>query len=273
LATGDARPIVLELPGQRIAALQSGERDRPAVLLVPGYTGSKEDFAPILDPLADAGFLVTAIDLPGQFESPALEARADYTPDRLGAVVRGVAARLGVGVRLLGHSFGGLVARAAVIAEPSAFDSLVLLCSGPGQLGGARLVRMERFEPVLAAAGLPGLYAALQAAAAEDPTFVASPPEVEEFLERRFLRSSPAMLQGMADALRREPDRVTELGATGVPVLVAHGADDDAWSPPEQKDMAARLGARYEVIAGSAHSPAIENPEATAEVLIDFWRP
>ena len=32
-----------------------------------------------------------------------------------------------------GHSFGGLVARAAVIAEPDAFASLVLLSSGPGR--------------------------------------------------------------------------------------------------------------------------------------------
>jgi hypothetical protein len=35
--------------------------------------------------------------------------------------------------------------------------------------------------------------------------------------------------------------------------------------------MAIRLGARYEVIARSAHSPAAEAPAATAAVLLDFW--
>jgi pimeloyl-ACP methyl ester carboxylesterase len=35
--------------------------------------------------------------------------------------------------------------------------------------------------------------------------------------------------------------------------------------------MAARLGARHEVIPGSIHSPSIENPQRTLEVLVDFW--
>jgi pimeloyl-ACP methyl ester carboxylesterase len=272
LAVGNARRTVFELPGQRIAALQAGPAAAPPVLLVPGYTGSKEDFAPILDPLGAAGFHVTAIDLPGQFESPGPPRPADYAPDRLGAVLRGVAARLGSGVRLLGHSFGGLVARAAVIAEPGEFASLVLLSSGPARLDGVRRVTMDAMEPVLAEAGLPALYAALQAAAQGEPAYVAPPPEVEEFLERRFLGGSPAMLQGMADALRSEPDRVAELAATGVGVLVAHGVDDDAWPPQQQRDMAQRLGARYEVIPAAAHSPAVENPAATVAVLTDFWR-
>jgi pimeloyl-ACP methyl ester carboxylesterase len=75
----------------------------------------------------------------------------------------------------------------------------------------------------------------------------------------------------MADAMTTEPDRVAELAATGVPVLVAHGVADDAWTPDAQADMAARLGARHEVIPGSIHSPSIENPQRTLEVLVDFW--
>jgi pimeloyl-ACP methyl ester carboxylesterase len=35
--------------------------------------------------------------------------------------------------------------------------------------------------------------------------------------------------------------------------------------------MAHRLGARHEVIPGAIHSPAIENPPRTVEVLLDFW--
>ena len=40
------------------------------VLLVPGYTGSKEDFIAVLAPLAAAGHEVLAIDQRGQYESP-----------------------------------------------------------------------------------------------------------------------------------------------------------------------------------------------------------
>jgi hypothetical protein len=35
--------------------------------------------------------------------------------------------------------------------------------------------------------------------------------------------------------------------------------------------MARRLGARHEVIDGSIHSPAVENPDRTMQVLLDFW--
>ncbi|HEV7206566.1 MAG TPA: alpha/beta fold hydrolase [Jatrophihabitans sp.] len=272
LAAGSARRIVVDLPQQRIAALQAGAPDAPVALLVPGYTGSKEDFAPLLDPLAGSGLHVVAIDLPGQFESPGPDDPAAYTPDRLGEVVRALAARFPAPVHLLGHSFGGLVSRAAVIAEPARFASLVLLSSGPAALGGTRRASIEQLQPVLAGAGLPGVYAAMLAAAESEPGFAAPHPDLAEFLERRFLGGSPTMLQAMGDALRHEPDRVADLAATGVPVLVTHGVDDDAWSPSTQHDMATRLGARYAVIPGSAHSPAVENSTGTVAVLVDFWR-
>jgi pimeloyl-ACP methyl ester carboxylesterase len=272
LAIGSARRTTFELPGQRIAALQSGRPADPPVLLVPGYTGSKEDFAPILEPISDAGFLVTAIDLPGQYQSPGLPDASDYTPDRLAEWVTAVAEQLGERVRLLGHSFGGLVSRAAVIAAAARFGSLVLLSSGPAALGGVRRVTIDELAPVLAASGLPGVYAAMQAAALGDPGFVAPAPDLADFLERRFLGGSPEMLQGMGDALRHEPDRIDELAATGVPVLVVHGADDDAWSPETQRTMAERLRAPYIVIADSAHSAAVENPTATVSALVEFWR-
>jgi pimeloyl-ACP methyl ester carboxylesterase len=268
---GSARPARFELSSGPIAALQSGPSGGAPVLLVPGFTGSKEDFGPLLDPLGAAGFGVTAIDLPGQVESPGLPTAADYTPQRLGAVVREVAARLGERVLLLGHSFGGLVARAAVIAEPSRFASLVLLCSGPAALPGARRAALDRLEPLLATAGLPGVYAALQSAAAGTPGYVPPPPEVAEFIERRFLGSAPEMYVGMAAALRTEPDRVAELAAAGRPMLVLHGRDDDAWPPAQQREMAQRLGARYEVVPDAAHSPNVENPAATARSLLEFW--
>lgn len=267
LCTGAARRVTIG----RIAALQAGPPTGQPVLLVPGYTGSKEDFGPLLEPLVAHGLWVTAIDLPGQYESPPLPNPADYAPGRLATELDAVVDDLGGSVHVLGHSFGGLVARAAVIATPRRYRSAVLLSSGPAALAGLRRARIDRLEPLLARTGLPGLYAAMQAAAAAEPGFVAPPPELAAFLERRFLHGSPIMLQGMADALRSEPDRVVDLAATGVPVLVVHGADDDAWPPEVQREMAQRLDATYEVIPQTAHSAAVENPGALARVLVDFW--
>ena len=241
------------------------------VLLVPGYTGSKEDFAPLFEPLAAAGFAGTAMDLPGQYESPGSADPADYTPDALARAVREVAASIGPRVHLLGHSFGGLVARAAVIAAPGAYASLVLMCSGPSAIGGGRRSLVEQLEPVLAAGGMAAVYAAGVASARAEPGYVGPPPALAAFLEERFLSSSPVMLRGMGLAIRAEPDRVAELAAVAPPTLVLHGADDDAWTPSVQAEMAVRLGAEHVVIDGAAHSPAVENPADTAAALIRFW--
>ncbi len=271
LTIGAARRVTLDTPAGPIAALRSGTRG-PVVLLVAGYTGSKEDFGPLLDPVAAASFDVVAIDLPGQFETPGPADPAAYSPDALGRCVVAVAATLGSDVHLLGHSFGGLVARAAVITAPARWCSLVLMGSGPAALGGARRRRIDLLAPVLATGGMAGVYAATQAAAAAEPGYVAEPAELARFRARRFLASSPAMLLGMGQAIIAEPDRVAELAATGLPMLVLNGSRDDAWSPATQATMACRLGAQHVVIAGAAHSPAIEAPAATAAALLAFWR-
>jgi pimeloyl-ACP methyl ester carboxylesterase len=256
---------------------------RGTALLVPGYTGTKEDFAPILDGLADQGYRVVAMDLPGQYESVGPDDPAAYTVRWLGTVVRAVAAHVHReeshaaenghrrGVHLLGHSFGGLVSREAAIAAPWLFRSLTLLCSGPAAIGGSRKDRMAYVEPLLAAGGMQAVYDALEQMARLDPTWAASPAELQDFLRVRFVASSGPGLKGMGDSLLTEPDRVEELRTTGLPLLVCYGEDDDAWMPATQAAMAERLGSCREVIAGAAHSPAVEQPEATVKTLASFW--
>jgi len=268
--TAGGERFVVETAEGPISVLQAAATGAP-VLLVPGYTGSKEDFAPLLDPLAAAGFAVTAMDLPGQYESPGPADPEAYTPPRLADSVIQVARSLGGPVHLVGHSFGGLVARAAVIEAPDAFASLVLMCSGPAGIGGGRRDMIEQLEPVLATSGLAGVYAASLAVSRAQAGYVEPPPPLAAFLETRFLAGVPAMLQGMGHALRVEPDRVAELAAVALPKLVLYGEGDDAWPPAVQDAMAQRLQAPTSVIAGAAHSPAVENPEATIEALVRFW--
>lgn len=272
LDAGRVARIPIPIPGGTIAALVAGAPDAAPVLLVPGYTGSKEDFAPILPILADAGFRATSIDLPGQYESYGKGDLAGYSVATLGADVRAVAATLGERVHLLGHSFGGLVARAAVIAERERFASLALMGSGPAGIDGGRRARMDQLRPVLAAHGIAAVYEAMEALNAADPGYTPRPPALAAFLRRRFLAGDPAMLLGMGDALIDEPDRVHELAATGLRILVLCGEGDDAWSPDIQAEMARRLEAPYVVVPESVHSPAVENPPVTAGTLLEFWR-
>ena len=258
-----------------LAALDTGGGATGTALLVAGYTGTKEDFAPLLLPLSEAGYRAVALDQRGQYESPGPDDESRYGVAELGddvvAVGRALLAEGGRPLHLVGHSFGGLVCRAAVLAEPALFDSVTLLGSGPGALGGRRAELLEHLGPLLDAGGVQGVADALEQLAMTDPKAQSVPEPTREFLTARFLRNSAAGLRGMAQAMTTEPDRVAELAGTGVPVLVAHGIADDAWLPDVQAEMARRLGARHEVIGGSIHSPAVENPERTVQVLLDFW--
>jgi pimeloyl-ACP methyl ester carboxylesterase len=258
-----------------LAALDTGGGARGSVLLVAGYTGTKEDFAPLLQPLSDAGYRAVALDQRGQYESPGPDDASRYSVVELGddvvAVGRSLLAEGGRPLHLVGHSFGGLVCRAAVLADPGLFDSLTLLGSGPSRLTGYRVELLDHLAPLLAEGGVQLVSDTLDQLAMTDPKAQAVPEATRRFLTERFLRNSAAGLEGMADAMTSEPDRVAELAETGVPVLVAHGVADDAWPPDVQAEMARRLGARHEVVEGSIHSPAVENPLRTSEMLLDFW--
>lgn len=263
----------IDIPGGPLAAVQLDPVGpaRGTVVLVPGFTGSKEDFRLLLAPLASAGYRAVSYDQRGQYESPGPDLPSAYGVEALAGDLLAVLAALSGGpVHLVGHSFGGLVARAAVLRDPSAVRSLTLLGSGPAALTGPRAAALDHLRPLLAAGGLPAVADALDAAAAADPRRVDDPPELRAFLRRRFLACAPTGLVAMADALLAEPDRVDALRQVGVPTLVAYGEHDDAWLPAEQAAMAVRLAARHTVIPDAFHSPATENAAATAAALTAF---
>lgn len=262
-----------------IAALRITRPAAPIVLLVPGYTGSKEDFAPMLDPIAAEGLEVVAIDLPGQFESVGPREQTEYLPGPLGLVISELIGKLGADGRpvlLLGHSYGGLVARGALLAGASV-RGLTLLDSGPGELpAGPRRQLLDLAEPALRQYGIEATYQGIEMMAAQTPAWSLRSEKLKAFLRERFLRNEPTGLLGMAEGLRHEPDQVGALAhalrSTGTPCLVACGQGDDAWPVPLQRDMADRLDADFAVIADALHSPNTENPAALLATLLPTWR-
>ncbi len=275
----------MDLPGRYgpIAALHARTASTghapPTALLVPGYTGSKEDFAPLLDPIAEAGLDAIAIDMPGQYESGGPDDEAAYLPAALGMVIAELVGKLaaeGNQVVLLGHSYGGLVARGAVLAG-APVAGLTLMASGPGELpDGLRRQALDLGEPAMREHGIEAAQRLREQLDAMNPPRPGNSPKLVTLLRERFVRSRPAALLGKARALRTEPDLVSSLARTlhtrGIPCLVACGEGDDAWSVPTQRDMAERLDADFAVIPGARHSPNTENPAELLEALIPTWR-
>ena len=243
---------------------------RPPVLLVPGFTGSKEDFIAVLSPLATAGHPVVAIDQRGQFESPGEDDPSAYDLKALAEDVVAVGAGLGQPVHLVGHSFGGLVARAAALAEPARWASLTLLGSGPGPIPHPSATNLELIVQALPVMDLESIWQAKRELERPHETTPIR-PEIEEWMHRRFLANHPTCLRRMAEQLLGESDRVAELAELSLPTLVLHGSADDAWPPEQQADMARRLGAEHFVVPEVGHSPAAEAPDDTAVALLDFF--
>ena len=288
------RRTAIETSRGAFAALEavpgSGVCERQPAVLVPGYTGSKEDFLAILHQLAAAGRRVLALDMRGQYETAGPDDPRAYRIGELAfdiaAVIDAVAARAaapdgsaggGRGlVHVAGHSFGGLVVREAFLAGASGIGSLTFMSSGPGHLTGA------------AAAELAQLTASLEGSSPEvmrrtirhvwDTTLVpqATAADVDAqivaFLRKRMLRNSAVGLRVMGQYLLGAPDRTAELArSVDAPVLVLYGEDDDKWEPAAQEQMASQLTAERVCIPAAAHSPAVDAPETTASALNAFW--
>lgn len=263
---------------------------RAVALLVPGFTGSKEDFLPLLDTLAGAGVRTVAVDQRGQCDSPPLPRRARYGLPGYGADIRTLlqvlagpdfagaaqdpAARAGAGgpvpLHLLGHSFGGYAVREALTASADRppLASVTILGSGPGPVRGGSAAQVRRFLALSSVLSLGQINRLSHVDQHEDPI-------VREFLRHRWCGNDRASLRAMGRSLLHEPDRTDLLAEVlrreSTPCLVVCGADEDTWPVDEQRAMADRLGAGFTVIPDAGHSPNTQQPALLAGALLDFW--
>jgi pimeloyl-ACP methyl ester carboxylesterase len=258
----------------------SGVCEREAALLVPGYTGSKEDFLAVLGQLAGGGRRVFAIDMRGQFETPGAPDHDGYSAFALGSDITALLRATGA-KHLLGHSYGGLIAREAVLASAGGeLASVTLMSTGPAALTGPRADELRSMLEILGARDDLPAQAVLQAGVSDiwqtylEPQAVAAgvPGPIVAFLAKRMLSNDPNGLVLMARHLLTAEDRTAELARLrDLEILVIYGEDDNSWSPDAQEEMAARLGARRVCIPGAVHSPAVEAPATTAGTLTQFW--
>ncbi|MGW0392615.1 alpha/beta hydrolase [Streptomyces sp. NPDC003042] len=272
-----ARAYRLRTERGEFAVHEAGEPERGTALLVPGFTGSKEDFIGLLEPLAGVGYRVVAVDGRGQYESPGPREEAAYGLEELAGDVLAQAHALGGGpLHLVGHSLGGLIARTAVLRDVAPFASLTLMSSGPAAITESQQTRTKQLVAALEtlrgmgpAESMPLVWAAMRAQDPEDA--VPDSPEVAAFLRERWLATVPEQLIATGRVLISEPDRVAELAAVPLPKLVLSGSVDYAWPVPLLDDMAERLSATRVVVKDAEHSPNAENPHVTAGALAAFW--
>ncbi|MBO0517016.1 alpha/beta fold hydrolase, partial [Streptomyces beijiangensis] len=240
---------------------------RGTALLAPGYTGSKEDFIALLEPLAAAGYRTVAVDGRGQYESEGPADQVAYAQAELARDLVAQAQALATPVHLVGHSLGGQIARAAVLIDPrpSPFASLTLMSSGPAQVTVEQQQKIKLLGDALAVMDMAQVWEAMRAM---DPP---AEGDDDSDMRRRWLLHNPAQLIATGSQLTLEPDRTDELAAVSLPKHIVSGERDDTWPVPLLDATAQRLGARRTVIQGAEHSPNTDRPAETAAALAAFW--
>ncbi|MFE1584745.1 alpha/beta fold hydrolase [Streptomyces sp. NPDC058737] len=275
----DARTYRLRTARGEFAVVDSpvadGVAPKDVVVMLPGFTGSKEDFTLLHRPLGARGYRTVAVDGRGQYESAGPEHdEAAYARPELARDVLAQVAALGTRVHLVGHSLGGQIARAAVLLDHTPFLSLTLMSSGPARISESQRQRVKLLRDALATMTMAEVWDVMQAMGPPEEAGAPAPahgPEDPVRLRDRWLGTRPAQLLATGHQLCTEPDRVAELAAVPLPFHVLSGTYDDTWPVPLLDEMAVRLDARRTVVAGAEHSPNTDQPLPTARALADFW--
>jgi len=255
----------VDIQGEKLAVeIYEPAEYKADVVLVHGFTGSKEDFNLIGPLLADAGYRVLTFDNRGQHESAHSGREDAYQAQSLALDVIELSREFGLQKpHLLGHSFGGLVAQRALVESPETFSSLTIFCSGPHWIPDKP--DLEATIEIMKTMSMKESWDRFK-----EETDKLLPRY--ELYKKRWTASDPRSTQTMALHLQSAEPLLEQIVATKVPVHVIYGENDDAWPLEMQDQMAKELSAPRTIIKDAGHCPNEDQPEETVRVLTNFWR-
>lgn len=263
---------VVDVPSGRLARIAMGSPAGERVVLVPGMTGSKEDFVLMMPLLAAGGYRVEAFDMAGQYESHAAGPEnldppgSHYTLELfVDDLVTVLDAQPGP-AHVLGYSFAGTVAAVAAVRRPDLFASLTLLSAPP--LAGQALRGFKILGPL--SPFVPGRALGRPFIAALKRNVHRAPHDRAAFVTARFGLTRPSSVGDILALMKRTPDVAADLRATGIPVLVATGTGD-VWHVEAHREFAERLGAPF-VALRTGHSPCETAPHQLTLAMLALAR-
>jgi len=257
----------IDLHGYQVAFTDAG--NGPPILFIHGYPLSRKLWAPQIDGLAEASWLL-APDLPGFGGSApvsgptSMEAYAADLNEFLNALY------VEEPVILCGLSMGGYVAFAFYRKYRERVRALILTATRArpdtpearqNRSQAAEQVRREGVQSII-----PGMIAALFA-----PQTLQQNPELVERVRAIMSSASPEGVIAALRAMAARPDSTSMLAGIRVPTLVVHGEDDSIIPLEEARQMAESIpGAGFETIPGAGHLLNLESPQRFNQVLREF---
>jgi len=262
---------VLRVPGGDLHIKIDGAAGAPPLVLLHGFGGSIAWWAHVT-PILKRRYRVISIDLPGHGASE--KHAGDYSTAALARQVGRALDKLGIDrAAVAGQSMGGLIAILLADIRPKLISHLVLL-DAPLEY------HFQKLNTVARVAFMPVLGPALRALATErmlarglSIVFASGFPVPHELVRdshRMTWRSFKQSDDGQDRLLQGKPPLQERVAALGIPVRVIWGADDRLW-PIEAADGYRGLdNVQILRLEGVGHTPMIEAPEKTAELIETF---
>jgi len=267
----------LELPDDlKIEIEQWGHGPRPLVL-VHGFTGSRDDWQEQLQPLSEHG-LTVALDLRGHGGSTNSGEAGDYTFDGLADDLELALHALGIErCDLLGHSMGGIVAQLVALRRPERIASLVLMDTTAEGLELLPDPVRAASHAIIESRGMAGLADVMEQAAraGQSPQPASMKASIERIgfdrfyarIRAKLVAMDPVGFNALGEAFGAWPGTTDRLGEISCPTTVIVGEEDAPFRKPSELLAAGIPDAVLEVIPDAAHSPQLEHPEAWLAVM------
>lgn len=244
-----------------------------ASVMVCGFMGTKEDFWQLLPLLAQAGYDAWSYDHAGQHGGELADGRADgperYMTRTMADEGRAVVEAVGAGepVHLVGHCFGGFVARAMALAAPGLTRTLSLLSCGPNVRSAHARAMVAGIDDLLDRGGAMLMWPLLKRVLHNEDQVT------RDFWHGNLATVNPNYLRGVARSLAEEKaDLSGEVAAAGIRSLVMHGRREKRlWRPDAYADMARALRADLVIVDQAGHNVYRDQPDVTAANLLAFW--
>ena len=238
------------------------------VVLVHGFTGSKEDWT-YVRPALSSRFRVVAYDHRGHGQSAKPRGLESYSLDLLAEDLAGLLDALSLErCHLIGHSMGGVVVQRYLASRGTDRVGRVVLVDT--LYSGGRSEHLEHRIRLAGAEGMAAVVAYQEATTSVHPSLAAM-PEVVEFLRRRLLSMSAEAFAALGYGLLGLADTRPSLQSVDVPVLVVCGERDEGTTPEINKALADAIpGGRYVEIPNAGHTPQVENVPAWLDAVVPF---
>jgi 2-succinyl-6-hydroxy-2,4-cyclohexadiene-1-carboxylate synthase len=265
----------LRVGGRTVELADEGAGSAPPVVLLHGFTGSKDSWRTLRRELRRR-YRVVAIDLPGHGGTPAArDPHADTLWRSAELVVQALDSVAVARFSLIGYSMGGRLALAIAMAHPERVERLLLESASPGLARAEERAHRRRADEALARRlEREGLAAFVRSWEGMPllATLTRLPDAARADLRRQRLACSP---RGLAACLRalgtgRQPWLGGRLGELSLPVTIVVGDRDDkfraigAW-------MRARLpAARLETVPAAGHVPHLERSQRFGAIAAQF---